>query len=64
MPALTGPALITALLLAFAGATKAVDPAMTVGALRAPGLPSSRTLVRVAAAAELPPPERAGLLPG
>ena len=53
MPALTGPALTTALLLAFAGATKAVDPAMTVGALRALGLPSSRTLVRVGAAAEL-----------
>jgi hypothetical protein len=53
MPALTGPALTAALLLAFAGATKAVDPAMTAGALRALGLPSSRILVRVAAAAEL-----------
>jgi hypothetical protein len=53
MPALTGPALTAALLLAFAGATKAVDPAMTVGALRARGLPSSRILVRVGAAAEL-----------
>jgi hypothetical protein len=53
MPALTGPALTAALLLAFAGATKAVDPAMTAGALRALGLPSSRILVRVGAAAEL-----------
>jgi hypothetical protein len=34
MPALTGPALTAALLLVFAGAMKAVDPAMTAGALR------------------------------
>ena len=53
MPALTGPALTAALLLAFAGAAKAVDPVMTVGALRALGLPSSRTWVRIGAAAEL-----------
>jgi hypothetical protein len=53
MPALTGPALTAALLLAFAGAAKAVDPAMTVGALRALGLPSSRGWVRAGAAAEL-----------
>lgn len=53
MPPLTGPALTAALLLAFAGASKAVDPAMTAGALRALGLPSSRTLVRTGAAAEL-----------
>ena len=53
MPALTGPALTAALLLAFAGARKAVDPAMTAGALRALGLPSSWTLVRAGAGAEL-----------
>jgi hypothetical protein len=53
MPALTGPALTAALLLAFAGAAKAVDPVMTVGALRALGLPSSRTWVRIGAASEL-----------
>jgi hypothetical protein len=53
MPAVTGPALTAALLLAFAGAAKAVDPAMTVGALRALGLPASRTWVRVGAAGEL-----------
>lgn len=53
MPALTGPALTAALLLAFAGAAKAIDPVMTVGALRALGLPSSRTWVRLGAAAEL-----------
>jgi len=53
MPALTGPALTAALLLVFAGAMKAVDPAMTAGALRALGLPSSRILVRAGAAAEL-----------
>jgi hypothetical protein len=53
MPALTGPALTAALLLAFAGAAKAVDPVTTVGALRALGLPSSRTGVRTGAAAEL-----------
>ena len=53
MPVLTGPALTAALLLVVAGATKAVDPAMTSGALRALGLPSSKTLVRAGAAAEL-----------
>jgi hypothetical protein len=53
MPALTGPALTAALLLVLAGAMKAVDPAMTAGALRALGVRSSKTLVRVGAAAEL-----------
>jgi hypothetical protein len=53
MPALTGPALTAALLLVFAGALKTVDPAMTAGALRALGLPSSKILVRLGAAAEL-----------
>ena len=53
MPTLTGPALTAALLLVFAGATKAVDPAMTAGALRALGLPSPKILVRLGAAAEL-----------
>jgi hypothetical protein len=53
MPALTGPALTAALLLVFAGAAKAVEPAMTVGALQALGLPASRTGVRAGAAAEL-----------
>jgi Methylamine utilisation protein MauE len=53
MPTLTGPALTAALLLVFAGATKAVDPAMTAGALRALGLPSSKILVRLGAATEL-----------
>jgi len=53
MPALTGPALVAGLLLAAAGALKVVDPAMTAGALRALGLPSSPALVRVGAAVEL-----------
>jgi hypothetical protein len=53
MPALTGPALTAALLLTFAGAAKAVYPAMTVGALRALGLPATRTSVRVGAMGEL-----------
>ena len=53
MPAPTGPALVAALLLAIAGAAKAVDPAMTAGALWALRLPSSRILVRAGAAAEL-----------
>jgi hypothetical protein len=53
MSALTGPALTAALLLVLAGAMKAVDPAMTAGALRALGVRSSKTLVRVGAAAEL-----------
>jgi hypothetical protein len=50
---LTGPALVAALVLAGAGALKLVDPAMTVGALRALGLPSSPWLVRAGAGAEL-----------
>jgi hypothetical protein len=53
MSALTGPALTAALLLVLAGAMKAVDPAMTAGALRALGMRSSKTLVRVGAAGEL-----------
>jgi hypothetical protein len=53
MPALTAPALVSALLLAVAGAMKAVDPAMTSGALRALRLPSSPMLVRAGAGAEL-----------
>ena len=53
MPALTGPALITAGLLVLAGAQKVLDPTMAVGALRALRLPSSPTLVRVGAGAEV-----------
>ncbi|MGH9273299.1 MAG: MauE/DoxX family redox-associated membrane protein [Acidimicrobiales bacterium] len=53
MPALTGPALVIAALLAVAGAQKVLDPTMTVGALRALRLPSAPVLVRVGAAAEL-----------
>jgi hypothetical protein len=53
MPALTGPALMAAALLAVAGALKVVDPEMTVGALRALRLPSSPLAVRAGAAAEL-----------
>ena len=53
MPALTGPALVAAALLALAGAQKAVDPTMTVGALRAMRLPSSPLLVRAASVGEL-----------
>ncbi len=53
MPALTGPALVAAALLALAGAQKVLDPTMTVGALRALRLPSSPALVRAGAAAEL-----------
>ena len=53
MPALTGPALVAAALLALAGAQKLVDPTMTVGALRALRLPSSPWLVRLGSAAEL-----------
>jgi hypothetical protein len=53
VPALTSPALVTALLLALAGAQKLLDPTMTVGALRALRLPSSPWLVRIGSAAEL-----------
>lgn len=53
MPLLAVPALALAALLAVAGAAKVLDPTMTVGALRAMGLPSSPVLVRAGAAAEL-----------
>lgn len=53
MPALTGPALVAATLLALAGAQKVLDPTMTVGALRALRLPSSNAIVRAGSAAEL-----------
>jgi hypothetical protein len=51
--ALTGPALVAAVLLALAGAQKLLDPTMTVGALRALRLPASPLLVRAGSAAEL-----------
>ncbi len=53
MPALTAPALVAAALLALAGGQKLLDPTMTVGALRALGLPSSSALVRVGSGVEL-----------
>lgn len=53
MPALTGPALVAAALIALAGAQKVLDPTMTVGALKALRLPSSDALVRAGSAAEL-----------
>ncbi len=53
MPALTAPALLVAGLLALAGAQKVLDPAMTVGALRALRLPSRPWLVRAGAGSEL-----------
>lgn len=53
MPAITGPALVVAALLALAGAQKLLDPTMTVGALRALGLPLGPLAVRAGAAAEL-----------
>jgi hypothetical protein len=53
MPALTGPALVAAALLAVAGALKLIDPIMTVGALRALRLPASPLGVRAGSAVEL-----------
>lgn len=53
MPVLAAPALMAAALLALAGAQKLLDPITTVGALRALGWPSSSSLVRVGAVAEL-----------
>lgn len=53
MPALAGPALVAAALLALAGAQKLLDPTMTVGALRALGVPASNGLVRAGSAAEV-----------
>lgn len=52
MPALTAPLLVAALLLVAAGGAKVADPTMTVGALRALGLPSAPLLVRAGALAE------------
>ena len=53
MPAITGPALVVAALLALAGAQKVLDPTMTVGALRALGLPAAAVSVRIGAGVEL-----------
>ena len=53
MPALLAPAIALALVLGLAGAAKVLDPTMTVGAMRALHLPSSPTVVRLGAAAEL-----------
>jgi hypothetical protein len=53
MPALTGPALVAAALLALAGAQKLLDPTMTVGALRALRLPSAPWSVRLGSAVEV-----------
>jgi len=53
MPALTGPALVAAALLALAGAQKVLDPTTAVGALRALRLPSSPALVRAGSGAEV-----------
>ncbi|MGQ0433542.1 MAG: MauE/DoxX family redox-associated membrane protein [Microthrixaceae bacterium] len=53
MPLLTGPALLAAALLIVAGAQKVLDPTMTVGALRALGLPVRPASVRAASLAEL-----------
>jgi len=53
VPAITGPALVAAALLALAGGQKLLDPTMTVGALRALRIPATAALVRAGAAAEL-----------
>jgi hypothetical protein len=53
VPALIGPAVVAAVLLAVAGAQKLVDPAATSGALRALSLPWSPLLVRVGSTAEV-----------
>jgi hypothetical protein len=50
---LAGPFAIVAALLALGGASKAVQPADTVGALRGLGLPNSGVLVRAGGVAEL-----------
>jgi len=53
MATLTGPFLVTAALLGAGGASKVVRPAPTARALGVMGLPSSPTLVRLGAGAEL-----------
>jgi hypothetical protein len=52
MGAWSGPFLIAAVVLAVAGVAKTIDPVMTVGALRAAGLPVGPSAVRVAGAVE------------
>jgi hypothetical protein len=53
VPALTGPVLVGAALLAFAAPGKWRRPTSTTNALRALGLPSTPALVRLLAAAEV-----------
>ena len=53
MIALAGPFAIVAALLALGGASKALQPADTVGALRGLGLPDSGALVRAGGVTEL-----------
>ena len=53
MSVVTGPALVAAVLVALAGAQKVLDPVMTIGALRALGLPALPMVVRFGASAEL-----------
>ncbi|MEP6625960.1 MAG: MauE/DoxX family redox-associated membrane protein [Acidimicrobiia bacterium] len=52
MGAWSGPFLIAAVLLAVAGVAKAIDPVMTVGALRSAGIPAGPTAVRLGGAVE------------
>jgi hypothetical protein len=53
MGAWAGPFLVAALLLAAAGALKAVDPATTAGALRRAGLPVAPIAVRIGGGVEV-----------
>lgn len=53
MPAHSGPVLALLALLALAGAQKIADPEATVGALKAAGLPGTRTVVMALGAFEL-----------
>jgi len=53
VPALTGPVLVAAVLLAAAAPAKWRRPQATVDALRAAGLPASRAAVRLLAVAEV-----------
>jgi hypothetical protein len=53
VPAISGPFVVAAALLALAGAQKLLDPQNTVGALRALGVPARAAVVRGGAAVEL-----------
>jgi hypothetical protein len=64
LPSVTAPYLAAVLLLGMAGVAKVLRPVDTANALRAAGLPSGRTLVRVGALGEVALAVTALVVPG